>query len=54
MCEVMTNEDIGFNSNAKEAVAFAILANETIFGNTNNVPSATGANHGVVMGKITI
>ncbi len=54
MCKVMTNEDIGFDSNAKEAVAFAILANETIFGNTNNVPSATGASHAVVMGKITI
>lgn len=53
-CKVMTNEDIGFDSNAKEAVAFAILANETIFGNTNNVPSATGASHAVVMGKITI
>lgn len=52
-CSVITNEDIGFNSNAKEAIAFAILANETIFGNTNNVPSATGASHGVVMGKIT-
>lgn len=53
-CNVITNEDIGFNSNAKEAIAFAILANETIFGNTNNVPSATGASHNVVMGKITI
>lgn len=53
-CKVITNEDIGFNSNAKEAIAFAILANETIFGNTNNVPSATGASHNVVMGKITI
>lgn len=53
-CEVITNEDIGFNSNAKEAVAFAILANETLFGTTNNVPSATGAKHGVVMGKITL
>lgn len=54
MCKVMTNEVIGFDSNAKEAVAFAILANETIFGNTNNVPSATGASHAVVMGKISI
>jgi len=32
--------------------AFAILANETISGNPNNVPSATGANEPVIMGKI--
>lgn len=54
MCTVLTNEEIGFDSNAKEAVAFAILANETIFGNSNNVPTATGASHAVVMGKISL
>lgn len=53
-CKVITNEDIGFDSNAKEAIAFAILGNETLFGNTNNVPLATGAKHAVVMGKITL
>ena len=39
-CRVMTNEDLGLNSSAKEAVAFA--------------PSATGARHPVVMGKISL
>lgn len=53
-CNVMTNEDLNLNSNAKEAVAFAVLANETIYGQNNNVPTATGARHGVVMGKINL
>lgn len=52
--EVITQVDIGFSSDAKEAVAFAILGNETIHGNFNNIPSVTGAKHPVVMGKITI
>ncbi|MDN5276600.1 MAG: anhydro-N-acetylmuramic acid kinase [Clostridiales bacterium] len=50
--EVMTQEDMGFNSDAKEAVAFAILANEAINGHFNNIPKATGAKHPVVMGKV--
>ena len=53
-CQVMVNEDIGFDSDAKEAVAFAILANEAIAGICNNVPSVTGAKHPVVMGKISM
>lgn len=53
-CKVITNEDLGLNSNAKEAIAFAVLANETLSGKTNNIPSATGAHHSVIMGKITL
>lgn len=53
-CKVMTNEEIGYNSDSKEAVAFAILANEAFEGIANNVPSVTGARHPVVMGKITM
>lgn len=52
-CEVLTNEDIGLDSDSKEAVAFAILANEALHGRCNNAPSATGAAHPVVMGKIS-
>ena len=37
---------------AKEAVAFGILANETILGVPNNLPSATGAVRPVVLGTI--
>ena len=53
-CGVMTNEQLGYDSNAKEAVAFAVLANETIFSGANNVPTVTGANKYVVMGKISL
>ncbi len=45
-------EKLGISSDAKEAVAFAILANETIAGNPSNVPCATGANKQTVLGKI--
>ena len=51
---VQTQEDLGFSSDAKEAVAFAILANDALFGSCNNAPAATGANHGVVMGRINL
>lgn len=53
-CRVMTNEALGFDSNAKEAVAFAVMANETIFAGHNNVPTVTGAENPVVMGKISL
>ncbi len=50
---VLRGEDLGYSSDAKEAVAFAILANEAVHSQTNNAPSATGATHPVVMGKIS-
>ena len=53
-CEVVTNEALGLDSDAKEAVAFAILANEMLHGSCNNAPSATGAAHPVVMGKLSL
>lgn len=53
-CKVQIQEDLGLDSDAKEAVAFAILANEALFGVCNNAPSATGAKHGVVMGRINL
>lgn len=53
-CTVQIQEDLGWDSDAKEAVAFAILANETVFGICNNAPAATGAAHGVVMGRISL
>ena len=42
-CTIFIQEDIGYSSEAKEAIAFAILANETYHRNSSNVPSATGA-----------
>ena len=49
---VVTVEKYGISSDAKEAVAFAVLANETIAGNPANVTGATGAKTRVVLGKI--
>jgi len=46
-------EDFGLSSEAKEAVAFAVLGNETLFGLPGNVPQATGAARRVVLGKVT-
>ncbi|MFC1715528.1 anhydro-N-acetylmuramic acid kinase [Candidatus Poribacteria bacterium] len=51
---VRSVEDFGLASDAKEAIAFAILANETIHGNSGNVPGATGADHSVVLGKVIV
>ena len=49
---VMPLEQLGMSSDAKEAVAFAVLANETLFVNPGNVPQVTGASHAAVLGKI--
>jgi anhydro-N-acetylmuramic acid kinase len=51
---VYVQEDLGFSGDAKEAVAFAILANEVICGHTNSLPSVTGARRPVIMGKISL
>lgn len=53
-CQVVTNEDLGSSSDAKEAVAFAVLANEAVSGICNNAPAATGAKTPVVMGKLSL
>jgi anhydro-N-acetylmuramic acid kinase len=47
-------DDYGLSSDAKEAIAFAILANETIHGNAGNIPQATGAKKSVILGKIVV
>lgn len=51
--QVLTQEDLGLSSDAKEAVAFAILGNQTIHGRPSNVPSATGARTSVILGNVT-
>ncbi|MBO7744642.1 anhydro-N-acetylmuramic acid kinase [Paenibacillus sp. MWE-103] len=50
---VLVQEDVGGSSDAKEAVAFALLADYAIARRTNNLPSVTGAARPVVMGKIS-
>ena len=44
---------LGLPEGAKEAVCFALLANEYLWGTPANVPSATGARRQVVLGKLT-
>jgi len=47
------SDDFGVPSQAKEAVAFALLAYQTWNRQPGNVPSATGAKKAMVLGKIS-
>jgi anhydro-N-acetylmuramic acid kinase len=47
------SDEFGLPSQAKEAVAFAVLAYETWHRRPSNVPSATGAKRPAVLGKIS-
>lgn len=51
--QVLTQEDIGGNSDAKEAIAFALLAYYTMNRMPNNMPRVTGASGPVIMGKVS-
>jgi anhydro-N-acetylmuramic acid kinase len=52
-CQIRTTSDFAIDVDAKEAVAFAILAHRTWRRKTGNLPSATGASRAVILGKIT-
>lgn len=51
--EVKTLEALGMSSDAKEAVAFAVLGYETLNGRPSNMPAVTGAARPVVLGSVT-
>jgi anhydro-N-acetylmuramic acid kinase len=52
-CSLKTSTDFGLPAEAKEAVAFALLAWQTWHKLPGNVPSATGARKPVVLGQVT-
>jgi anhydro-N-acetylmuramic acid kinase len=48
-----STDELGLPAQAKEAVAFALLAEETWNRRPSNVPSATGAKRAAILGKIS-
>jgi anhydro-N-acetylmuramic acid kinase len=51
--DIVLIDEYGIPAEAKEAMSFAILANETLRGKPSSLPSATGASRAAVLGKIT-
>lgn len=52
--ELRFAHDAGVDPDAKEAVAFALLADRTLRGEVGNCPKATGAHAATVLGKICL
>ncbi|HET6317070.1 MAG TPA: anhydro-N-acetylmuramic acid kinase, partial [Chloroflexota bacterium] len=50
--QLRLHEDFGLPSLGREAVYFALMGHEALFGRANTIPSCTGAMHAVPMGKI--
>lgn len=51
--EVLTTDEVGLNSQFKEAIAFAVLAYWRTLGIPGNLPSVTGAKQSMVLGEIS-
>jgi len=52
--ELKDTGELGIPADYREAVAFALLANETVEGRPGNIPAATGARREVILGKISL
>lgn len=51
---IITSDSLGISSDAKEAICFAVLANETVSGKPSNIPLVTGAKRQTILGKICV
>ena len=52
--KLLRSDDLGVPSEAREAMAFAILANEAIHGNATSLPAVTGASPRRVAGEVLL
>jgi anhydro-N-acetylmuramic acid kinase len=50
--QVLTTDDVGLNSDFKEAIAFAILAYWRVHDLPGNLPAVTGANRAIPLGEV--
>jgi len=50
---VMATDALGYDGDAKEAMAFALMAHDAFAGLPTNIPGATGASRAVTLGKLT-
>jgi anhydro-N-acetylmuramic acid kinase len=51
--ELKTHEDYGISNNYKEVMAFALLGYCNLYNIPSNLPSCTGAEKRVILGKVT-
>jgi anhydro-N-acetylmuramic acid kinase len=49
---VRRSDDLGVPADAREAMVFAVLANEALMGNPTALPRVTGARRPVVLGRL--
>jgi anhydro-N-acetylmuramic acid kinase len=51
---IIPSDELGIPAHAKEAICFAVLANETLFETPTNAPSLTGASRRAICGAIRL
>lgn len=51
---VLTSDDLGINAEAREAIAFAVLADATLNGLPASLPFVTGASRATITGSVTV
>jgi anhydro-N-acetylmuramic acid kinase len=54
MCAIRLHDEFGVPGDAREATAWAVLADETILGNPATLPRVTGASGTALVGKIVL